>query len=117
MKALAVSADVLVLENEAGSMCKLLAAHAGKVCGAFHRGVWTGAFHTRVVWLRGSGVGIPILFSFALNPRVKDSQAVGDHVHCELPPEEGFSCSEGVCIPNKGGFGVVNNPVLPTFNV
>ena len=34
MKALAVSADVLVLENEAGSMYKTLAAHADRVCGA-----------------------------------------------------------------------------------
>jgi hypothetical protein len=117
MKALAVGADVLVLKNEAGSMCKPLATHASRVCGAFHSGVRTGAFHTRVIWLRGSGVSIPILISFALNPRVKDSQAVGDHVYCELPPEEGLSCSEGVCIPNEGGFGVVNYPVLPAFNV
>ena len=33
MKTLAVSADVLVLENEAGSMYKTLVAHADRVCG------------------------------------------------------------------------------------
>ena len=59
MKALAVGADVLVSKNEAGSMCKPLAAHASKVCGAFHSCVRTGAFHTRVTWIRGSGVSIP----------------------------------------------------------
>ena len=60
MKALAVGTDVLVLENEAGSMCKTLAAHADRVCGAFH---------TRVTWLRGIGVSISIkVVSFALDP-------------------------------------------------
>ena len=68
VKALAVGADVLVLENEAGSMCEPLAAHTGGVCGTFHSCVRTGAFHTRVTWLRGSGVSIPILVSFALDP-------------------------------------------------
>jgi hypothetical protein len=67
--ALAVCADVLVLEDEAGSMCETLATHAGRVCGAFHSGVWSGAFHTCMTGLRGVGVSIPIqVVSFALDP-------------------------------------------------
>ena len=68
MKALTVGADVLVLKNVTGGMRKPLAAHASKMCSAFHRCVRTGAFHTRVAWLRGSGVSVPIQISFALDP-------------------------------------------------
>ena len=83
-----MGADVLVLENEAGSMCEPLTVQTGGVCGAFHRCVWTTAFHTRVTWLGGGGVGIPIRVFFALDPRVKSSQAVDDHVCCEVSLEE-----------------------------
>ena len=84
MKALAVGADVLVLENEAGSVCKTLAAHADRVCGTFHSGVWTGTFYTSVARFRGIGVSIPIqVVSFSLDPCFEDSQAIYDHFCCK----------------------------------
>ena len=107
--ALAVCADVLVLEDEAGSMCETLTTHADRVCGAFHSGVWLCAFHTCVTGFRGVSVGVPIkVVSFTLDPGVKGSQAIYDHVSGELSPEKRLSCSKGICVPNEGSFGVVH---------
>ena len=117
--ALAVCADVLVLEDEAGSMCKNLATHADRVCDAFHRGVPLCAFHTYVARFQDVSVGVPIkVVSFTLDPEVKGIQAINDHVSCELSPEKRLSCSNGICVPNEGGFGVVYyNQSLPAFNI
>ena len=106
--ALAVCANVLMLEDEAGSMCKALTTHADRVCGAFHSVVWLFAIHTCVTGFMRISVGVPIeTASFTLDPGVEGSEAVHDHVIGELSPERRLPGCERVCVPNEGCFGVV----------
>ena len=102
-------ADMLVLEDEAGSVYEALTTHVDRMCGAFHSDVWLCAFHTCVAGFRGVSVGVPIeVVSFTLDPGVEGRQAVHEHVSGELPPERRLPGSKIICVPNEGGFGMVH---------